>query len=223
MYPDITVDYIMSMGPACRPAQSLRRNNLRLVASPFDWMMNYNIQQIYNFFKNGFDTFFSNLGDMHDNINDRRKIIDYNTGMISIHDFPINVSAIDYYPIFFKKMHNRFQRLCYILSESSCILFLGNRTYNYTSISTFLLSMESIFPNKYFIYANIENQENDYFNIIDISEKLHIFDIRFNDTYCGKDKCQLSWLGNTKKWDSFLSHVKLTPLTSNILAQKNHD
>ena len=44
------LNFILSLGEACRPADALNRNNLRYFSSPFDWMMNYDLDTIYNFF-----------------------------------------------------------------------------------------------------------------------------------------------------------------------------
>ncbi|MBF4468082.1 MAG: hypothetical protein ISP01_01625 [Methanobrevibacter arboriphilus] len=51
-------DFIISLGPACRVAHYLRENNLRYVANPLDWMMNYNLESVIHWFKNDFDDFF---------------------------------------------------------------------------------------------------------------------------------------------------------------------
>ena len=37
----MNTDFILSLGPACRPAWHLKLNQLRYVSCPFDWMMNY--------------------------------------------------------------------------------------------------------------------------------------------------------------------------------------
>ena len=174
-------------------------------------MMNYDINHIYKFFKNGFDSFFLEKVDLNKNNGNKRRVQDKQTGMISLHSFPVDKSIESYYPEFKAIMLRRFDNIVNIIKNSSDILFLGNRKYNYKNISNFILSMEEIFTKPKFIYANISDENDTVFNDIFVSDRSRIFDIRFNDKHPNGDTADNPnfWMGNVEKWDEFLSCVKL--------------
>lgn len=49
---NITIDAAVSFGPNCRAAEALRRNKLRFFSCPFDWMMKYSLDSVYEAIKN---------------------------------------------------------------------------------------------------------------------------------------------------------------------------
>ena len=41
----LPMDFVMSVGPACRPAQQIKHAGLRFTAAPMDWMQLYPLGQ----------------------------------------------------------------------------------------------------------------------------------------------------------------------------------
>jgi hypothetical protein len=77
----IEVDFIISLGGACRTAHYLRNHNLRHVANPLDWMFDYSLESVLHWFKNGFSDFFLEIEEDKNRENDGvgyRHIIDKN-------------------------------------------------------------------------------------------------------------------------------------------------
>ncbi|MBQ9105302.1 MAG: hypothetical protein IJY48_04115, partial [Mailhella sp.] len=88
----ITADFVMPLGAACRPAEALRRNNLRFISSPFDWMMSYKLSTVIHFFRNDFDDFFNEAIDVTSKNAPHRAVKDVKNEILSLHHFSINKS-----------------------------------------------------------------------------------------------------------------------------------
>ena len=208
---DFKFDYIMSLGNACRPAAALRRNNLRFYSSPFDWMMNYSLSTITDFFENGFHDFFINHIDLNMDKNNFRRIQDVKTGMISMHSFPTDIPIEERYLQFFEIMKRRFDRLKKIIHNSQEICFISNRDGQVKNIEKFLLDMDRLFPNKILVYINIENSVEIGISYKKIKTNCYIYNFHFNDVHpdgAGPENPKF-WLGNTKEWDKILKKIQL--------------
>ncbi|HEG3195794.1 TPA: hypothetical protein SCY87_001625, partial [Campylobacter upsaliensis] len=57
-FPKIKTDFITSIGSMCRVAHHLRKNHLRNLASPLDWMINDKLEVVFELFKSDFKDFF---------------------------------------------------------------------------------------------------------------------------------------------------------------------
>ena len=52
-------DLVLSVGPACRPAQQIKTAGLRLTAAPMDWMELYPLSAVTHIFATRFSDFFT--------------------------------------------------------------------------------------------------------------------------------------------------------------------
>lgn len=202
---NIKVDLTTSLGQACRPAQALRRNNLRLFSSPFDWMMGYKLSTILYFFSNGFDDFFSNC-EIIGSCGNKHVVRDNITGMISMHSFPIDKSIKEFFPEFITTMKNRYTRLMYLLKKY-IFCFVMNRD-DFDDIDEFIIKFEYLFNMCHVI--NIVDDVNEHIKIYKINNSI-LYNIQFNDEHLnGRTKNNPDWwLGNILKWDNILAHIKL--------------
>ena len=48
-------DFVMSVGPACRPAQQIKEAGLRFTAAPMDWMELYSLETVTHLFQTELD------------------------------------------------------------------------------------------------------------------------------------------------------------------------
>lgn len=205
----IKVDFVLSLGQTCKTAAALRRNKLRSFSSPFDWMMNYNLETVSHFFNNGFDNFFKNYSIIEKNAN-HMVVKDLDTGMLSLHDFPSDMDAEQFHAEFIRKMTNRFNKTISKIKESDDILFVSNSDVKrYDEITCFIKNMDGLLYKKRIYYLNIYNNEQEKINISYINNAI-FFDIQFLDDHKnGAESSNLDhWLGNTEKWDALLKFVK---------------
>ncbi|EOC5018483.1 DUF1796 family putative cysteine peptidase [Campylobacter upsaliensis] len=85
-FPKIKTDFILSVGSMCRVAHHLRKNHLRNLASPLDWMINDKLEVVFELFKSDFKDFFLSCAI----IDEKRKpmeVKDRLNDMISLHHF----------------------------------------------------------------------------------------------------------------------------------------
>ena len=124
----ISIEFILSLGAACRTVHNLRSNKLRYFSSPFDWMSNYSLKTIEDIINNGIDDYFKifEVIGAHQAIGTHR-VQDKITGMISIHSFKFDKSIDDQYDIFISTMKRRFDRLINIFCQSKLLCFISNR------------------------------------------------------------------------------------------------
>ena len=199
----IHTDLITSMGAACRPAQALKRNNLRVFSSPFDWMMEYKLSTVIDFINNGFDKFFLQsqiIGTCGKN----HIVKDELTGMIAMHSFPKDKTIEEFYPQFIYTMKKRFARLINLFKEYT-FCFLMNRN-DFNDIEEFIYSFEKKYrPLKVINILDNKIEENKIFKI----NNSIFYNIQFDDgNINGRDRSNPDWwLGNVEKWDSVLSKI----------------
>lgn len=210
----IKVDFVMSVGTACRCAQALRRNGLRVQSSPFDWMMAYDITVISHFFLNGLDDFFLDKQDLKHDISGKRMVKDIKTGMISMHDFPVSEEIDNFYPVFIEKMKIRMEKIKSKIERSRDICFVNyGRPDERRSINSFLHSMHELYPHLYIHFLNIENRDCFGISIREeyISDFCHIRQCFFRDVHKDGDgdRNPNAWIGNEQCWDEVLKQISL--------------
>lgn len=211
----IKADFVMSLGPACRSADAIRRLGLRTQSSPFDWMMCYQLNSISNFFSSGFKDFFINRIDLKKEKHGKRFIQDTKTNMISMHDFPIENEVDDYFPYFYAKMSNRFESVVNNIKAANRIVFVAYRQDEQEEIVDFLKDMDIIFNQKIgggksFTFINIINNPIEQVNIKYVRPHLKVIEISFNDEPEINDDDNF-WRGNIKEWNYWLSVVEIIP------------
>lgn len=212
----IRADLFVSVGGVCRPAHYLRRFHLRSFSSPFDWITNYKLEHIIHFLRNDGADFFANIEYMGDDEWVKtHSIKDTNTGMISIHDFPLNKSVEEYYPDFIAKYKRRFANLKKALQKSKCIVFLSYRNETLQEFQIFLNEMQKIHSAEY-IFVNIRHNENLATmtkSIINMSNGGgEIIEYSFNDKHLKGSDIRLNpnaWLGNVEQWNKIVCKFRL--------------
>lgn len=128
-------DYIISLGENCQTAMTLRYLNLRNAAFPFDWhgVRDFAIAGEGGFSKkidiicNNFENFF-NLDNYEEFFEKwetgHRLVINKQTGLQFLHEFPKSISIEEHFPTFEKKYQKRIDRLYSVLNSESSVLFV---------------------------------------------------------------------------------------------------
>lgn len=202
------VDYVMSLGSFCRTAQALKRNNLRTNASPFDWMMCYELSTVANFFEQGLDNYFIHRSDLHEDKDGFRKIKDEDTGMIAMHHFPTTISVEQFYPEFLETSKRTMERVRSSIERSSTFAFVSYREFNFEDIENFTFRLERKFPNRNLLFFGVFNQSFRSIDCFKVSKNSSIYKIGFPDKTDNVPQ-DLEWMGNLQEWDFFLKSIKL--------------
>ena len=86
--PNINTDCVIGFGNGCTIAGNLNRNNLRFFSTPFDWLLDYSLENVYSLLENKGKNFFRNYK-FNSKYNKGKKlgVVDTETGMISEHDY----------------------------------------------------------------------------------------------------------------------------------------
>ena len=91
--PQVLFDFVMSVGPACRPAQQLKEAGLRFTAAPMDWMELYPLNIVTHLFQTSFSDFFTDIREeAPDPARKNRRVVDVANTITSIHHFPTKKS-----------------------------------------------------------------------------------------------------------------------------------
>lgn len=198
----ITINAIIPLGTACRPAFYLRRHNLRYFSSPFDWMMRYKLESIKNFVDIGIDDFFReytivSAGPKNYNV------VDLHTNMISMHSFTKERTMEEQYPSFLTTMKHRFDRFLAAMRAADRLCFISNRSATeLPDIFNFVEDMEQRFA-KSVLYVNVIDEKDEEIWHYPAGQS-EIITIAFDDAHpMGRDKATNPkfWLGNAEKWN----------------------
>lgn len=187
MYADIAI----SLGDACQSAYHLQQFGLRKFASPFDWMMCYDLKDIQDLFANDFHGFFVDIEEKkdHKGENGCRYITDLRNGMVSIHAFKQNKSIESQYDFFIETMRRRFVRLKNHILQSKHIIFVTSRPSDMQAFEEFLRFMQG-YHNASYTILNIakDKDSNSLFdisrkNITVFNDKLRVIEYSFLDIF----------------------------------------
>lgn len=225
-------DCIFSVGPACRPAQWLRKTHKRFQAAPFDWMMKYSLDTVLHCSKNKYADFFENIRSTGQNIGEHRVVVDTKNNIVSMHHFYKNASAEEGKWGFREKMLRRGKRVDEILKNSRSIVLISNRQKDsLDDFKRFIHGFSRLYPDRNITLINIRSNGNNwvskdviYENAAAISKKksaktkskeqsknqtankrkkLKIIQYSFNDS-------SSSWEGNPSGWNQVMNDIELT-------------
>lgn len=210
-----SVDFILPLGTACRPARQLEIAGLRTFSAPLDWMMRYSLDLAASLIINGFEGFFSKPqeDEMRGRGKNNRYVIDAETGMVSMHDFPWKRSVDEEYLAFCEKMSRRGKRLHANVLAAQKIGILMNRQERAEVILSFARKISEAFPKQYFYILNIRDDKTlqrgkKHRSILDEGDSYSICEITFNDTHEGGDSPQANpggfWLGDVEAWQKVI-------------------
>lgn len=156
-------DCIFSIGPACRPAQWLRKTHKRFQAAPFDWMMKYSLDTVNHCFKTKFADFFECAGDTGEVIGEHRVVKDTKNGIVSMHHFSKHSSLENAKRDIRAKMINRGKKVDRILKNSRSIILIANRQRDsLDDFKRFIHNFSKIYPDRNITLVNIYSNGNNW-------------------------------------------------------------
>ena len=154
----IKCDCAFSIGPACRPAQWLRKTKKRFQSSPLDWMMRYSLDTALHFFENKFSDFFEDVEDTGEYSDDQRMVRDKKNGIVSMHHFNKKLSLGDAKSEVRNMMLRRAKEVDNILQNSDSIVLLCNRQKDSLSeLKKFIQGFSKLYPEKNITLMNVRS------------------------------------------------------------------
>ena len=209
---DITVDVALSFGSSCRAADALKRNNLRFFSSPFDWLMKYKLDTVYDILKDKGNNFLADYEEKDiPNGTKYRYIVSKSTGMIAMHHFYQHISLDEAYFLFNETVKRRFKTLDKVLENAKTICIVTSRKSETEKIISFLDKFLELYEFEKLYFINIYNDSNE--EIIKTEyENAVIYQCHFSDVHpdgSDKTKNKKFWKGNIELWDSILNKVQL--------------
>ena len=208
----MNTDFILSVGPACRPAWHLKCNNLRFFSSPFDWMARTKLETILYFIEQqNLNGFFQNREYLNKNRKTTKVVRDKTFNIDSLHDFPRSMKMADYYPLFMEKMNRRFSRILMAFQKFNHITFLSYGR-DVEEIKHFLLGFDSIYKNKKLVFINVEHNSSlsgIEKHLESVTPNISIQHVSFNDVHPNGNTRQnpYKWRGNVECWNTICSDI----------------
>lgn len=218
--PNITADYFIPLGAACRPAYWLQRLGLRQCALPFDWLELYGFDLIIQTLRDGCHFWFKKY-DEYPYSAHTKKVIDSVIPLQSIHAFPANQNVAEYLPTFYNIFERRVQRMRDILTNSKHVCFVCNRDELIDDFISFAKNLHAMYPNVYLTFITVYNKENT-FEITEYNPNdfCTIYAVTANDVHpngATKDVNPFFWHGNPNLWATILSGCRLSNGTQNAV------
>ena len=208
-----TVDFLISAGEACRSAYHTQRLGMRKFASPCDWMMSYTLSDyLYIFKTSGEEMFRSTHFD-----STKGGAVDEQNGMISRHDFDVNLPLEHQLPKFYEKMRRRTLNTITQINKSRSVGIVMYRADPFQTITQFTESLCDLFPHTTFHILNLKDTPDATTVEVSNTVKTNRYTLQelcFNDAHINgrvKQQNPLFWLGNTQVWSTTLCqafHVK---------------
>lgn len=214
----LPMDFVMSVGPACRPAQQVKHAGLRFTAAPMDWMQLYPLQAVTHIFATGFGDFFTEIEDITPEPGKKnRRVVDTKNDICSIHHFPAKDSLEKAQKDVRKTMTKRYKRIHAILRKARRICFVCNREDAPEALLAFMKDFGSIYPNAELVMVNIRNADTDGISMEKFTDgSCTVYEAAFRDENPDGTDISLNpmaWHGNTPRWQEVLQHVHLSKAT----------
>lgn len=213
VYRTFTVDLVFSAGEACRPANALRRVNLRTFSSPLDWMAHYDLPVYVELFRKRKFDLFQEYEEFEKWAGEHRSVKDMRTGMVSMHHFDRTRSIREQFPEFSAAMNRRLEHLSRSIRESRDVGIVMNRNIPMEEIKEFVESLAPLFPQCAFHVLNMrhsETQSGVKWGKIIRTGSHSIREVCFNDTHRngGQETGNADWwLGNNRVWKKVLKRT----------------
>ncbi len=213
----IELDFILSLGPACRPAEHLRQHDLRHLACPLDWQMGYSLATVLHLYQTSFSDFFIQIEQDKQQplLKGHRRINDLKNGIISIHHFSADKPIEEEQTHFLKLMHDRYINMHNEILKAERIGLVCNRRDSIEELKHFLLQFGAIYPNHQIVLINIRNQKEVTFQSkqYDINDRLWIIEYEFQDiNEDGDDYINNpnAWKGNVSAWNRVMEDIRIS-------------
>lgn len=213
---DLPFDFVMSVGPACRPAQQLKTAGLRFTAAPMDWMELYPLSAVTHLFETGFSDFFTDIREESpDPARKNRRVVDVTNTITSIHHFPTKKSLPAGQKEMRRTMLRRYHRIDKLLRRAQAVCLVGNREDPAEDLLAFLSDMQSIYPQARWVMVNIRSVDDNIYYVNKMEQDdLILYEVCFRDVHPDGpdiDVNPLAWHGNTPMWQKALANVHLRP------------
>lgn len=214
----VPMDFVMSVGPACRPAQQIKQAGLRVTSAPLDWMQLYPLTAVTHCFQTGFTDFFEEIEDITPEEGKKnRRVVDVSNDICSIHHFPTAVPLEKAQKHVRHMMRKRFKRIDRLMRKAKAICLVGNRAEPKDVLLDFLEEFEEIYPDAYLYMVNIRHVSEPGFRVSVVSgRRCTLYEVAFCDEHPdGTDITENpdAWQGNTPYWMNTLRHLCLSDRT----------
>ena len=214
----LPMDFVMSVGPACRPAQQVKHAGLRFTAAPMDWMQLYPLQAVTHIFATGFSDFFAEIEDITPEPGKKnRRVVDTKNDICSIHHVPSKVSLENGQKDVRKTMQKRYKRIHGFLRSAKRICFVCNREDSTAQLLGFMKDFGSIYPNAEIVMVNMRSTDTDGISMKKFADgKCTVYEAYFRDENPNGTDIAANpeaWHGNTPRWQEVLQHVHLSEAT----------
>lgn len=214
----LPMDFVMSVGPACRPAQQVKHAGLRFTAAPMDWMQLYPLQAVTHIFATGFADFFAEIEDITPEPGKKnRRVVDTKNDICSIHHFPSKDSLEKAQKEVRKTMQKRYKRIHAILRKANRICFVCNREDSIEDLLRFMQEFGRPYPDAQIVMVNMRHRDTDGISMEKFTDgHCTVYEAYFRDENpMGTDIAANpeAWHGNTPRWQQVLKHVHLSEAT----------
>lgn len=209
-------DFVMSVGPACRPAQQIKEAGLRFTAAPMDWMELYSLETVTHLFQTEFADFFTEIREeAPDPTRKNRRVVDVKNDITSIHHFPTKKSLAAGQKEMRRTMLKRYHRIDKLLRRAGRVCLVGNREDGVDALLAFVSSLRAIYPQAQWVMLNIRDDAGTAFDLKPFDgDSVTLWEASFRDLHPdGRDieTNPLAWHGNTPMWQQALSGIQLRP------------
>lgn len=214
----LPMDFVMSVGPACRPAQQVKHAGLRFTAAPMDWMQLYPLGAVTHIFETGFADFFGEIEDITPEPEKKnRRVVDTKNDICSIHHFPSKVSLEKGQADVRKTMTKRYKRIHGFLKNAERICFVCNREDSPEELLEFMADFGRIYPKADIVMCNMRHTDTDGISMQKYTAgKCTLYEASFRDENPNGTDIATNpeaWHGNTPRWQEVLEHVHLSAAT----------
>jgi len=214
-------DFVMSVGPACRPAQQLKEAGLRFTAAPMDWMELYPLSTVTHLFQTEFADFFTDLRDISSGTEGKnRRVEDVKNTITSIHHFPTKKSLAAGQKEVRRTMLKRYHRIDKLLRRAERACLVGNREDSTDALLSFLTDFRAIYPQAEWYMINVRDVDDNIYYVNKYqNNNVTLYEVSFHDTHPDGpdiDLNPLAWHGCTPMWQQTLAHVHLRPGASKV-------
>lgn len=214
----LPMDFVMSVGPACRPAQQIKHAGLRFTAAPMDWMQLYPLKAVSHIFATEFQDFFTEVEDITSESGKKnRRVVDRRNDICSIHHFPSSKTLEQGQAEVRKTMLKRYKRIHGHLRRAQRICFVCNREDSIGGLLDFMADFGSIYPQAELVMVNMRHGDVDGLTVEKYTApRCTVYEATFRDEHpMGTDIAVNTdaWHGNTPRWQEVLQHVHLSEAT----------
>ena len=214
----LPMDFVMSVGPACRPAQQIKHAGLRFTAAPMDWMQLYPLCAVTHIYETAFADFFAEIEDITPEPGKKnRRVVDTKNDICSIHHFPAKDSLEQAQKDVRKTMRKRYKRIHAILKKAERICFVCNREDAPEALLAFMADFGRIYPNAELVMVNMRHTDTDGISMQKYADgRCTIYEASFRDESPKGTDISVNpeaWHGNTPRWQQVLQHVHLSTAT----------